>query len=144
MYLFCDINVPRPDDASSFEEQSSDHTIDEPPMSYHEELDQPVLEPLSANNTSNSYSAFPPSFNEMLTNCSIDYDQGELISKKDLHWNTISVFWFCWSISLLIQCKSDTEEPCPLAASNHAFQEVMLYLFESHANSCCQECYWYF
>jgi hypothetical protein len=85
MYLFCDINVPRPDDASSFEDGSSDHTIDEPPMSYHEEPGQPVLEPLSANNTSNSYSAFPPSFNEMLTNCSIDYDQGELIFKKDLH-----------------------------------------------------------
>lgn len=81
----------RPDDASSFEDGSSDHTIDEPPMSYHEEPGQPVLEPLSANNTSNSYSAFPPSFNEMLTNCSIDYDQ---------------------------------EEPCSLAASNHAFQEV--------------------
>ncbi|KXG19986.1 hypothetical protein SORBI_3010G140400 [Sorghum bicolor] len=81
----------RPDDASGFEEQSSDHTIDEPTMSYHEEQDQPVLEPLSASNTSNSYSAFPPSFNQMLTNCSIDYDQ---------------------------------EEPCPLAASNHALQEV--------------------
>jgi hypothetical protein len=85
MYLFSDINVARPDDASGFEEQSSDHTIDEPTMSYHEEQDQPVLEPLSASNTSNSYSAFPPSFNQMLTNCSIDYDQGELISKEDLH-----------------------------------------------------------
>jgi hypothetical protein len=52
-------------------------------MNYHEETDQPVLEPLSASNTSNN-SAFPPSFNQMLKSCSIDYDQGELISEEDL------------------------------------------------------------
>lgn len=84
--LFSDINVTRPDDASNFEEQSSDHAIDESSlMSYHEEPDQPVLEPLSASNASNSYSAFPPSFSQMLTNCSIDYEQGALISEEDLH-----------------------------------------------------------
>lgn len=66
----------RLDDASNLEEQCSDHTIDEPPMNYHEETDQPVLEPLSASNTSNN-SAFPPSFNQMLKSCSIDYDQEE-------------------------------------------------------------------
>jgi hypothetical protein len=83
MCLFSEINVPRLDDASNLEEQCSDHTIDEPPMNYHEETDQHVLEPLSASNTSNN-SAFPPSFNQMLKSCSIDYDQGELISEEDL------------------------------------------------------------
>ncbi|RCV21578.1 hypothetical protein SETIT_4G149400v2 [Setaria italica] len=65
----------RPDDASSFEEQASDHMIEAPTMSYHEEWDLPVLEPLSANNTNNSYSGFPPSFSQMLTNFSTENEQ---------------------------------------------------------------------
>nr|CAB3470505.1 unnamed protein product [Digitaria exilis] len=64
-----------PDDASSFEEQASDHMIEAAPMSYHEEPDLPILEPLSASNTNNSYSGFPPSFSQMLANCSTENEQ---------------------------------------------------------------------
>ncbi|KAG2611501.1 hypothetical protein PVAP13_4KG138000 [Panicum virgatum] len=60
----------RPDDASSFEEQASDHMIEAPTTSYHEEPYLPDIEPLSGSNTNNSYSGFPPSFSQMLTNCS--------------------------------------------------------------------------
>ncbi|KAG2606101.1 protein POOR HOMOLOGOUS SYNAPSIS 1-like isoform X2 [Panicum virgatum] len=60
----------RPDDASSFEEQASDHMIEAPTTSYHEEPYLPVIEPLTGSNTNNSYSGFPPSFSQMLTNCS--------------------------------------------------------------------------
>ncbi|RLM55286.1 hypothetical protein C2845_PM10G12080 [Panicum miliaceum] len=65
----------RPDDASSFEEQASDHIIEAPTMSYHEEPDLPVIEPLSSSNTNYSYSGFPPSFSQMLTNCSTENAQ---------------------------------------------------------------------
>ncbi|WVZ74069.1 hypothetical protein U9M48_022296 [Paspalum notatum var. saurae] len=65
----------RPNDTSSFEEQASDHMIEGPPMSYHEEPYQPVLVPLSASNTDNSFSGFPPCFSQMLTNCSTADDQ---------------------------------------------------------------------
>ncbi|PUZ60894.1 hypothetical protein GQ55_4G210200 [Panicum hallii var. hallii] len=65
----------RPDDASSFEEQASDHVIEAPTMSYHEEPDLPVIEPLSGSNTNYSYSGFPPSFSQMLTNCSTENAQ---------------------------------------------------------------------
>nr|CAB3468010.1 unnamed protein product [Digitaria exilis] len=65
----------RPDDASSFEEQASDHMIEAAPMSYHEEPDLPILEPLSASNTNSSYSGFPPSFSQMLANCSTENEQ---------------------------------------------------------------------
>ncbi|XP_025813599.1 protein POOR HOMOLOGOUS SYNAPSIS 1 [Panicum hallii] len=65
----------RPDDASSFEEQASDHMIEAPTMSYHEEPDLPVIEPLSGSNTNYSYSGFPPSFSQMLTNCSTENAQ---------------------------------------------------------------------
>jgi hypothetical protein len=76
--------VPRPDDASIFEEQSSDHMIEAPTMSYHEEPDLPVLETLSANNTNNGYSCFPPSFSQMLTNFSTKNEQGKLFLHEDL------------------------------------------------------------
>ncbi|RLN13066.1 hypothetical protein C2845_PM09G13170 [Panicum miliaceum] len=65
----------RPDDASSFEEQASDHMIEAPTTSYHEEPGLPVIEPLSGSNTNNSYSGFPPSFSQMLTNCSTENGQ---------------------------------------------------------------------
>ncbi|KAJ1259336.1 hypothetical protein BS78_10G146200 [Paspalum vaginatum] len=65
----------RPNDASSFEEQVSDHMIEGPPMSYHKEPYQPVLEHLSASKTNNSFSGFPPCFSQMLTNCSTANDQ---------------------------------------------------------------------
>ncbi|CAL5042876.1 unnamed protein product [Urochloa decumbens] len=96
----------RPDDASSDEEQASDHMIEAltvnyheepehmieaPTMSYHEELDLPVLQPLSASQTNNSYSVFPPSFSQMLANCSTENEQ---------------------------------EEPYPVGATNHGPQEV--------------------
>ncbi|CAL5027484.1 unnamed protein product [Urochloa decumbens] len=79
-----------PDDASSYEEQASDHMmealtvsyheepehmIEAPTMSYHEEPDLPVLQPLSASHTNNSYSGFPPSFSQMLANCSTKDEQ---------------------------------------------------------------------
>ncbi|CAL5032110.1 unnamed protein product [Urochloa decumbens] len=98
----------RPDDASSYEEQASDHMmealtvsyheepehmIEAPTMSYHEEPDLPVLQPLSASHTNNSYSGFPPSFSQMLANCSTKNEQ-------------------------------DTEESYPVGATNHAPQEV--------------------
>ncbi|CAN6221364.1 unnamed protein product [Urochloa humidicola] len=81
----------RPDDASSDEEQAFDHMIEAPTlsyheepehmieaptMSYHEEPDLPVLQPLSASHTNNSYSGFPPSFSQMLANCSTENEQG--------------------------------------------------------------------
>ncbi|CAN6207751.1 unnamed protein product [Urochloa humidicola] len=65
----------RPDDASSDEEQASDHMIEAPAVSYHEEPDLPFLQPLSASHTNNSYSGFPPSFSEMLANCSTENEQ---------------------------------------------------------------------
>ncbi|CAL5016991.1 unnamed protein product [Urochloa decumbens] len=98
----------RPDDASSYEEQASDHMmealtvsyheepehmIEAPTMNYHEEPDLPVLQPLSASHTNNSYSGFPPSFSQMLANCSTKDEQ-------------------------------DTEESYPVGATNHAPQEV--------------------
>lgn len=69
--------MPRPDDASSFEVQASDHMIEAPPMRYHEEPDLPIVEPLGASNTNSSYSGFPPSFSQMLTNCSTENEQGK-------------------------------------------------------------------
>lgn len=59
----------RSDDASSFEEPASDHRTEAPALCYHEEPDQPVLEPLIATNIDNICSGFPPSFTDMLTNC---------------------------------------------------------------------------
>ncbi|CAN6216903.1 unnamed protein product [Urochloa humidicola] len=112
----------RPDDASSDEEQASDHMIeastlsyheepehmieaptmsyheepehmiDAPTMSYHEEPDLPVLQLRSASHTNSSYSGFPPSFSQMLANCSTENERG-------------------------------TEEPYPVGGTNHAPQE---------------------
>ena len=77
--------MPRPDDASSFEEQASDHMIEAPTTSYHEEPYLPDIEPLSGSNTNNSYSGFPPSFSQMLTNCSTQNAHGKLIPHEDSH-----------------------------------------------------------
>ncbi|KAL6592727.1 hypothetical protein ACP70R_049402 [Stipagrostis hirtigluma subsp. patula] len=65
----------RPDDASSFEEPASDHMAEAPVLSYHEEQGQPPLEPLLASNIDNIYSGFPPSFSQMLTNCSTENEK---------------------------------------------------------------------
>ncbi|KAL6909807.1 hypothetical protein ACP4OV_001466 [Aristida adscensionis] len=59
----------------SFEDPVSDHMAEATALSYHEEQDQPVPEPLIVSNIDNIYSGFPPSFCQMLTNCSTENEQ---------------------------------------------------------------------
>ncbi|KAK3132379.1 hypothetical protein QOZ80_6AG0520550 [Eleusine coracana subsp. coracana] len=59
----------------SYEGPASDHFIEAPALSYQEESEQPVLEPLIAGNIDNIYSGFPPSFSQMLTTCSTENEE---------------------------------------------------------------------
>lgn len=68
--------MPRPDEAVSFEEPTSDPRTDAPAVGYHMEPDQPVLQSPLATNINSIYSGFPEGYSGMLTDCSVKIEKG--------------------------------------------------------------------